>query len=180
MGRSAVFLDRDGVINLAVVRDGRPFPPASIAELQINPDAYFTLPRLRSLGFLLIVVTNQPDVRRGTQTLAAVEQMHAELAAKLPLDDFFCCYHDDGDGCACRKPLPGLILQAAARHEITLENSFLIGDRWRDVDAGVAAGVRTVWLDYGYQERHPRHEPSARVASLSEAAEWIESLERSE
>lgn len=174
MSHKAVFLDRDGVVNLAVVKDGKPFPPQSAAELEINPDAYRTLPLLKSLGFLLLVVTNQPDVSRGTQTREAVEDIHAALRSQLPLDDFFTCCHDAADRCECRKPLPGLILEAALRHEITLKDSFLIGDRWRDVDAGFAAGVRTVWIDYGYRERGPGHEPSARVASLLEAGKWIE------
>ena len=174
MSRKAVFLDRDGVVNLAIVKDGKPFPPQTLAELQINPDAYHTLPLLKRLGFLLIVVTNQPDVSRGTQTREAVDAIHAQLQSRLPLDDFLICYHDQADHCQCRKPLPGLILEGAARHELTLNDSFLIGDRWRDVDAGFAAGVRTVWIDYGYRERGPEHEPSARVASLLEGGKWIE------
>jgi D-glycero-D-manno-heptose 1,7-bisphosphate phosphatase len=176
MSRKAVFLDRDGVVNLAIVKDGRPFPPGSLAELRINPDAFIALPLLKSLGFSLIVVTNQPDVSRGTQTREAIEAIHTELRSQLPLDDFFTCYHDQADLCQCRKPLPGLILEAASRHEITLGDSFLIGDRWRDVDAGFAAGVRTVWIDYAYRERGPAHPPSARVPSLLEAGKWIESV----
>ena len=176
MPRKTVFLDRDGVINLAIVRDGKPYPPRSVHELQINPDAYSTLPLLKSLGFLLIVVTNQPDVSRGTQTREAVEAIHAELQSKLPLDDFLTCYHDQAELCQCRKPLPGLILEAVARHEVILGDSFLVGDRWRDIDAGFAAGVQTIWIDYGYRERAPDHIPSARVTSLLEAGKWIEEV----
>ncbi|MEO7145005.1 MAG: HAD-IIIA family hydrolase, partial [Bryobacteraceae bacterium] len=112
----AVFLDRDGVLNRAVLRDGKPYPPASVDELEILPDAAEALGRLKQAGFLLLVVTNQPDVARGAQTRAAVEAMHAALARALPIDGFFVCYHDDADGCDCRKPRPGLLLQAAAAH----------------------------------------------------------------
>ncbi len=172
--KRAVFLDRDGVLNRAIVRDGLPFSPSSPAELEILPEAAACLERLKRLGFLLIVVTNQPDVGRGTLAPAVVEEMHAALRAQLPLDDILCCFHaDDAAGCECRKPRPGLLLEAARRHGIDFAQSFLIGDRWRDIEAGAAAGCRTVWIDYGYRERGPRVEADARVASLAEAVEWV-------
>ncbi|MBI1896861.1 MAG: HAD-IIIA family hydrolase [Acidobacteria bacterium] len=163
----AVFLDRDGVVTEAIVRGGRPYPPRTLGELRIHPDAPPGLAALKALGFLLVVVTNQPDVARGTRTREAVEQMHGHR--------FFVCCHDDIDRCECRKPAPGLILEAARRHAIRLTESFFIGDRWRDVDAGHRAGVRTVFIDYGYRERAPEHAPAARVASLREAVDWIRS-----
>jgi D-glycero-D-manno-heptose 1,7-bisphosphate phosphatase len=172
----AVFLDRDGVLNHAVVREGKPYPPASSSELRLVEGARRDLDSLRASGVLLIVVTNQPDVARGKQTRQAVEDIHAVLKASLPLDDFFTCYHDDSDGCDCRKPKPGLILQASARYGIDLSRSFLIGDRWRDIDAGHAAGCAgTVWLDFGYQERQPAAPPALRTHSLASAVEWISS-----
>jgi D-glycero-D-manno-heptose 1,7-bisphosphate phosphatase len=171
--KRAVFLDRDGVLNEPVVRDGRPYPPHSEAEVEIVAGAAAALGRLKALGLPLIVVTNQPDVARGTQTAEAVEAIHRRLGRELPLDEFLCCYHDDRDGCACRKPKPGLILDGAARYGADLARSFLIGDRWRDVDAGQAAGCRTIWIDRGYRERRPAHAPDARVGLLGEAVEWI-------
>jgi D-glycero-D-manno-heptose 1,7-bisphosphate phosphatase len=171
--RRAVFLDRDGVLNRAIVRDGKPYPPGSVAELEIFPEAYQQLERLKQAGFLLVVVTNQPDVSRGTQPIAAVESIHRALLSVLPLDDVFVCWHDDRDQCDCRKPLPGLLMQAAEKHGIDLASSFLIGDRWRDVEAGVNAGCATVWIDYCYRERPPSVEPLARVNSLTAAVEWI-------
>jgi D-glycero-D-manno-heptose 1,7-bisphosphate phosphatase len=173
LSRRAVFLDRDGVLNKAVVRDGKPYPPGSLAELEIFPEARGQLERLRQAGFLLLVVTNQPDVARGTQPMAVVESIHSALRSALPLDDFFVCSHDDGDRCDCRKPLPGLLLRAAAKHGVDLAASFLIGDRWRDIEAGANAGCAAVWIDYGYQERAPEVEPSARVESLTAAVGWI-------
>ena len=168
----AVFLDRDGVLNRAVVRDGKPYPPASLDELEILPDVPAALALLKASGFLLLVVTNQPDVARGIQQRAAVENLHNALREKLPLDDFFVCYHDDGDGCDCRKPKPGLLAQAARKYHLDVSASFLIGDRWRDIEAGQAAGCRTAWIDRGYAERAPSS-PDAKVDSCLEAAQWI-------
>jgi len=171
--RRAVFLDRDGVLNEAVVRDGKPYPPATAEEMRVAADAQQALQRLKELGLALIVVTNQPDVRRGAQSREAVEEIHRLLASVLPVDDFLTCFHDDRDGCSCRKPKPGLILEGAERHGVDPLRSFLVGDRWRDIEAGQAAGCRTVWIDRGYRERGPAAAPDARVGSLGEAAAWI-------
>lgn len=169
----AVFLDRDGVLNHAIVRDGRPYPPDRLEDLKVYPDAAAALTRLKSAGFLLLVVTNQPDVARGTQSQAAVEAMNDVLRAELPLDGFLVCWHDDRDDCPCRKPKPGLLLDGAARFGIDLAASFLIGDRWRDIDAGAAAGCRTVLIDRQYRERDPSVPPDFRTVSLTSAADWI-------
>ena len=169
----AVFLDRDGVLNRAVVRDGKPYPPASVAELEIVEGAAAGMARLKNLRFLLFVVTNQPDIARGKQTLDEIHAMHTTLRQTLPIDEFFICPHDDRDGCQCRKPAPGLMFEARERYGIDLSRSFLIGDRWRDIDAGRVAGCRTVWIDCRYHERAPSAAPDARVLSLSEAVDWI-------
>jgi transaldolase len=170
--RRAVFLDRDGVINRAVVRAGRPYPPASVDELDVLPGVADALLRLSAAGYRLVVVTNQPDVARGAQSRLVVEAMHAKLASVLAIDEFLTCYHDDGDGCACRKPRPGLLLDSARSHRIDLPASIMVGDRWRDIEAGKRAGCATVFLDHGYTERKPTS-PDAVLASLAEAAEWI-------
>lgn len=169
----AVFLDRDGVLNDAILSEGRPYPPANLDELRISDGAEDALTRLKEAGFLLIVVTNQPDVGRGTQTREAVEEMNRELARVLPIDEFAVCWHDGREPCPCRKPAPGMVLEAAQRHHIDLSRSYLIGDRWRDIDCGHAAGVRTVWIDRGYAERGPEHPPAFRCASLADAVDFI-------
>jgi D-sedoheptulose 7-phosphate isomerase len=169
----AVFLDRDGVLNRAVVRDGKPYPPASVEELEIAPEAKSTLQRLREKGYKLLVVTNQPDVARGAASRESVDAINRRLQSALELDDVLVCYHSDEDHCSCRKPKPGLLLDAARRHQINLAESFMVGDRWRDVEAGRHAGCRTILIDEGYNEQAPAQPPNARVHSLREAADWI-------
>jgi D-glycero-D-manno-heptose 1,7-bisphosphate phosphatase len=171
--RRAVFLDRDGVLNESIVREGRPYPPASAEELRPFPDAVVSVGRLKQAGFLLVVITNQPDVARGAQTREAADAMNTAIATIFPIDDFFVCWHDDADGCLCRKPKPGLLLEAAAKLRIDLQHSFLVGDRWRDIDAGVAAGCWTILIDRHYCERGPQHPPDFRTSSLTDAADWI-------
>ena len=171
--RRAVFLDRDGVLNRAIVRNGTPHPPANLAELEIVPDASRALEDLKAAGFLLIGVTNQPDVARGTQSRAVVESINAALLASLPLQEILVCYHDDGDGCDCRKPRPGLLFQGSVRHALDLSSSFIVGDRWKDVETGRRAGCATIFLDYDYGERGPDSPPDYTAHSLSEAAAWI-------
>jgi D-glycero-D-manno-heptose 1,7-bisphosphate phosphatase len=165
-----VFLDRDGVINRAVVRDGKPYPPQSIDDLEVLPGVAEALARLKAAGFALVVITNQPDVARGRQTAEVVNAMHERLAAILPIAEFRVCWHDDKDGCECRKPKPGLITRPPV---YDLSRSIVVGDRWRDVEAGRRAGCRAaILIDYGYDEGPPVT-PDARVRSLAEAADWI-------
>jgi len=173
VSRRAVFLDRDGVLNEAVVRGGRPYSPAGLHEFVIPSDVPDALRALRAEGFALIVVTNQPDVARGIQRQAVVEEINAALRAQLPLDAMFVCYHDDSDSCACRKPKPGLLFQAAAEHGIDLARSFMVGDRWRDVEAGRRAGCLTVRIEGHYVEDGPESTPDYIARSLSDAASWI-------
>jgi D-glycero-D-manno-heptose 1,7-bisphosphate phosphatase len=176
--RRAVFLDRDGVINRPVVRERKPFPPASVAELEVLPGVEEALTRLHAAGFRTVVVTNQPDVARGTQSREEVDRMHTALSSRLPIDEFRVCDHDDADGCECRKPNPGLLEQAAREARLVLAESYMVGDRWRDVEAGRRAGCATVFIDWNYDERRPDH-PDAVVRSLKEAADWILSHSRS-
>jgi D-sedoheptulose 7-phosphate isomerase len=169
----AVFLDRDGVLNKAVMKDGKPHPPANAAELELAPEAAKALGDLKARGFKLVVVTNQPDVARGITTREAVEGIHAKLAAALPVDQILVCYHADADNCDCRKPKPGMLLRAARLHNIDLAGSFMVGDRWRDVEAGQNAGCRNIFIDGGYDEREAERPADARVHSLREAVDWI-------
>jgi D-glycero-D-manno-heptose 1,7-bisphosphate phosphatase len=169
----AVFLDRDGVINRAVVRDGKPYAPATLEELEILPGASSALSDLKDCGFLLLVITNQPDVGRGLQQREVAERMNQFLTSALPLDGVFVCYHSDDDACDCRKPRPGLLLRAARERDLDLARSFVIGDRWRDIEAGHNAGCTTILIDRGYKETPPLCQPDVSVKSLREAADWV-------
>ena len=170
--RRAVFLDRDGVINRAMVRDGKPYPPANLAEMEILPGVSDAMIALHSKGWLLIVITNQPDVARGTKSLSDVESINQYLQQVLPIDEFRTCYHDSGDGCDCRKPLPGALFAAAKTHGIELSTSFMVGDRWRDIEAGERAGCQTIFIDNGYNEKRPQNFDFS-VQSLAEAVKII-------
>jgi transaldolase len=166
----AVFLDRDGVLNHAVVREGKPYPPREAEELRIVDEAVPALRRLRDAGYRLIVVTNQPDVARGTATREAVDAINSKIGAAMPVDEFVVCDRDGDD--PCRKPNPGMLLDAARRHGLDLRRSFMVGDRWRDVAAGQRAGCVSLFIDHHYAERQP-DPPFVRIPSIAAAADWI-------
>jgi D-glycero-D-manno-heptose 1,7-bisphosphate phosphatase len=168
----AVFLDRDGVINRSRVVDGSPRPPASLAELEILPGVAQACDMLRCAGFRLIVVTNQPDIARGRQTRAVVDEINDALHRALRFDDVLVCAHDDRDDCQCRKPRPGMLLTAAAAHRIDLRRSVMVGDRDRDIEAGRRAGCLTVFIDQHY-DMLPRPSADFTAESLLEATDWI-------
>lgn len=172
MSARAVFLDRDGVLNKPVIRDGKPYPPKHLDEFIILPGVKEALCKLGEVGFLLIVATNQPDVGRGLQSRAIVELMHQYLKSQLPLDGIKVCYGDDADWCTCYKPKPGLLLEAAQEWDIDLSKSYMVGDRWRDVGCGRAAGCYTIFVDWGYKE-NLRYVPDATCHDLMEAAAII-------
>jgi D-glycero-D-manno-heptose 1,7-bisphosphate phosphatase len=173
--RPAVFLDRDGVINRTTVRGTTPYPPNSVAEVEILPGVADAMRSLAELGLPLIVITNQPDVARGTQEKRIVEQINALLKSSLPITATYTCYHDNADDCDCRKPKAGLLFRAAEEHGIDLARSFMVGDRWSDVVAGAAAGCKTFLIDLPYSQGH-RCTPDYTIADLPEAAERIVAL----
>ena len=148
--RPAIFLDRDGVLNSIVWREGKAASPRTVAELAIEPEAAAVLAALKAAGYLLLVVTNQPDVRRGLMSSETLDAIHQRLADALPVDDISACRHDNADNCACRKPKPGLVLDLADCHGVDLTRSWLVGDQDRDIQCGQAAGVRTVLLARPY------------------------------
>ena len=176
-GAPAVFLDRDGVLNAAVVVQGRPHPPRNTEEVTILPGVEEACARLHAEGFALVCVTNQPDIARGITTREAVEAINQRLLEALRLDAVAVCPHDDDDACGCRKPQPGLITDTAARLGLDLSRSVMVGDRWRDVEAGRRAGLPAVFIDCGYDEPRP-DSADAVAASLAEAVPLIISLSR--
>ncbi|QDC46215.1 HAD family hydrolase [Candidatus Methylopumilus universalis] len=168
----AIFLDRDGVVNQVNIVDGKPYPPKDMSELILLPKVNEALQLLKDAGYLLIVITNQPDVVRGKAKIETVETINQFLKNSLPIDDIFTCYHDDIEDCNCRKPKPGHILKAADQYNINISRSFMIGDRWRDIEAGISAGCITFFIDYSYQEKQPKSY-NFKVKSLYEAAKII-------
>ena len=170
--RRAVFLDRDGVVNRAFTRAGKPFPPATLAEFEILPGVAQAVRALRDAGLLVIVATNQPDVKKQIQSREVVDAMHEHMRAAIGCDDIKVCFHDDADACDCRKPKPGMLVEAAREWDIDLSKSFLVGDRWRDIAAGKAVGCRTYFIDYAYAEQRPGA-PDEVVADLREAGASI-------
>jgi len=167
-----VFLDRDGVINRVHLKNGRPHPPLNLSELEILPGVAASLERLKKSGFKVIVVTNQPDVARGTIEKKVVEEINYYLSEKLKIDEFKVCYHDDSDVCNCRKPNPGALLEASNKYSIDLNSSYMVGDRWKDILAGQRAGCKTIFIQCNYDEIQPDF-PTYTVNNLTEAVEII-------
>ena len=147
----AVFLDRDGVVNHVVWRDGKPASPRTLDEFMLAPGTV-ALERVRATGMRLFVVTNQPDIARGLLEPAVLDGCMARVRAATGCDDLRCCTHDDGDACACRKPRPGMLHDLALSWEVDLGASYMVGDSWRDVEAGRVAGCTTVLIRRPYNE----------------------------
>lgn len=168
-----MFLDRDGVINRSLVHGGKPFAPTSEDEFSVLPGVPLALSKLRAAGYLNIVVTNQPDITTGLQTSEFLSSVHSSILRDLAIDAIEVCIHVDADKCTCRKPLPGLILNAAQEFDIDLASSFMVGDRWRDVVAGQLAGCKEIFfVNYGYSERKPTP-PFRVIDSLASAVRYI-------
>lgn len=170
--RAAVFLDRDGVLNESRVVDGIPMPPRDAADLRLLDGVVEACTTLANAGLALVVITNQPDIARGMLSSSEVDQMHRMLRESLPVDDVVVCPHDDADGCTCRKPKPGMILDAAERLGLDLSRSVAVGDRWRDIEAARAAGVPSVYIEWGHGEPL-RSPPGATFGSLLEAVDHL-------
>jgi D-glycero-D-manno-heptose 1,7-bisphosphate phosphatase len=172
MSARAVFLDRDGVLNANLIRNNRPYAPRTLDEFSVLPGVEDAVRQIKVAGFLAIVATNQPDVPDGITSRATVDAFHAELRRRMPLDDIKICFHNNAAHCTCRKPLPGLLLEAAAERGIDLAASYMVGDRWRDVKAGQAVGCHAIFVDYGLTQDEAV-EPDAIVKSLPEAVAYI-------
>ena len=177
--RKAIFIYRDGVINKTFVKNNLPFSPSSFNLLEILPGVKESILRLKKLNFVCLVVTNQPDVSRGKISKNTVIKMNNYLKDEIKLDDIFVCYHDDHDNCKCRKPKPGLLLEASKRWDIDLEKSYMIGDRWKDIEAGRCVGCKTIFIDCNYKEPKPRN-PNFTTDSLLNSVYIIEKLQDGE
>lgn len=175
--RRAVFLDRDGVINRCRVEAGKPYAPRTISDFRLLPGVAKSVKLLKAADLQVIVVTNQPDIGNGLVDSATVTAMHEKLSRSVAVDAVMMCPHSQHEGCSCRKPKPGMLLEAADRWRIDLEKSFMVGDRWGDIVAGKAAGCYTFFIDRGYKEPQLTL-PDKRVFSLPAAARLILSILR--
>lgn len=162
----AFFLDRDGVLNKSIIINGKPFPPKNIKELVIPSGVKETLSRLKKLGYLLIMITNQPDVATGKTSLKTVNEINNYLIKQLFLDDVYCCIHENKDNCGCRKPKIGMVTEATKKWNIDLENSYLVGDRWKDIQTGINVGLKTFLIDYNYDEKYVK--PNYRLKKFDD------------
>ena len=166
----ALFLDRDGVINKIVVRNNRQTSPRSFEEFELSPGIARILSTAKERGFLNIIATSQPEVVRGLIAREEVERMHDFIRSNLAIDDILVCFHDDADHCECRKPKPGLLTQAAKKWNIDLRTAFMVGDTYKDVEAGRAAGAVTILVNAFYnQDAQPDH----RIETLEEILNFI-------
>jgi D-glycero-D-manno-heptose 1,7-bisphosphate phosphatase len=170
--RRAVFLDRDGVLNRVKLLNGLPKPPTTIHEIIILEGVCQAVDIILNKGFVPVIITNQPDVARGKISQSEVDSINSQIQTMTNIDFVYTCFHDDADLCYCRKPSPGLIYQAANELNLDIKGSFLVGDRWRDIQAGQVAGCQNFFIDNLYPELRP-NQPYTRVSSLLEAANLI-------
>ena len=144
--KAAVFIERDGVLNQVRVERQHPVSPLTLDDFRINQEAVLLLQKLKATGFLLIVTTNQPGLSRGYQSRRELDRMHDLLRATFALDDILLCPHDETDGCSCRRPKPGLLVEAGFKWRLSLDRCFVISDKWQDAEAGRAVGCTSLLL----------------------------------
>jgi|SRR5579863_2091099 len=176
MSQRAVFLDRDGVINKVVYRDGKPTSPRHIGEFEFEAGIELALDRLNEAGFKLFVVTNQPELARGLLTKESLCMMTERITRVLKIDEVRVCPHDNDDGCGCRKPQPGMLVELAQKYDLSLQQSYIVGDTWKDSGAGSSAGCKSIILDRSYNHADPA---DLRVSDLSSAVDLICASRRS-
>jgi D-glycero-D-manno-heptose 1,7-bisphosphate phosphatase len=180
MGRKAIFLDRDGVLNIPIFKNGRSFAPQNVEDFKIYEGVVDAIERLKKLDYLTIVVTNQPDVGAGLMKIETLHKMHLLLMRELELDDILVCTHTKFDNCACRKPKTGLFKQALLKYDIDFSKSFMIGDRCSDIESGLLVGCRTIFIDRGYTSEEKPVKQDYSCFGLEQAVKWVQIQESME
>ena len=170
--RKAIFLDRDGVIVRSNVIDGKPFAPICLKEFKLLPYASKCIDLFKKENYLTIIISNQPDVSKGIISNETLNKMNEILFFKTKVDDIYICTHTDSDNCKCRKPKNGLIIKAAKKYNINLNKSYMIGDRKKDIDAGILSNCKTIFIDRNYIEQKPKNF-DYKVSSLQKAFFYI-------
>ena len=168
----AVFLDRDGVINKLMIIDGKSYAPRLLKDFKIFPKVKSDVKKLKNRGFKVFVITNQPDIGNKLIKKKTLNEMHRFLKAKVPVDKIYFCPHTRNDRCKCRKPMPGLILKASCESKIYLKESYMVGDRKIDIDAGLKVGCKTIFVNNNYYEKKPTRQEKT-VKSLHAAVKYI-------
>lgn len=176
IANKAIFLDRDGVLNKSIVKGGKPYSPYLIEDIVIPEGVKPGLLKLKKRDFLLIMITNQPDISRGKLTLNSLNKINNFLSKELLLDDVFSCIHDDKDNCLCRKPKTGMITDAILKWKIDVNRSFLVGDRWKDIEAGKRMNLKTILINHNYKEK--KTEPDYEFTSFLEVTNQILKLSK--
>lgn len=172
MKKKCVFLDRDGVINRPIFRDGRSFAPRCLNDFYIYPLVKKSCELLKRAGFIIVVVTNQPDVGENITDISIMDEMHELMVKNLPIDSVYACLHRKDEDCLCRKPKPGLIFDALQDYDIDLDLSYLVGDRWSDIELARVVKCKSIFIDLGYDELKPNSQ-FATVKDLYEATKFI-------
>jgi len=168
--KRAVFLDRDGVVNKVQIRNGRVVTPRSFSEFELVEGIGLEVRRIKQAGFFVFVITNQPDVARGLLPVGELEKMSAAVRSEVPVDEVWVCPHDDAAGCDCRKPKPGMVRRAREEYGIAIEDSYLIGDNWKDMELARAAGCRGILIDAPYNQEFSCFR---RVRNIREAVDLV-------
>ena len=167
------FLDRDGVINKPIINNKKPYSPIILEEFEVLPDVKSSLKTLRKNGFFNVIVTNQPNITNKLQSIEQLDHIHNWILDNLDIDFIKTCIHVDEDNCHCRKPKTGMLDIVSKELGIPLSNSYMIGDRWKDIACGQEAGCKEVFfINYNYHEDKPKQR-FINVNSLKEAVQIL-------
>ena len=153
----AFFFDRDGILNKSIIKNHKPYSPRFPKELILNRELLSFIKKLKNKGFLIFVVSNQPDIKKGKLSKYSLKIINSIIKKYFLIDEIYICSHEKNDNCKCRKPKPGMLIEASKKWNVDLKKSFLIGDRWKDITAGTIMNCTTIFIDYNYRESKPRN-----------------------
>ena len=148
----AVFFDRDGVLNRAIIKDKKPYAPRNFSKFVLYKSTPEFIKILCNKGYKIFLVTNQPDIGNGFTDLSELNKMHDYLCSLIKFDEIFVCLHSQSQKCICRKPSPFFVLEAKKKYNLNLKNSYFIGDRYSDYQTANKAGCNFLFIDRFYRE----------------------------
>tara|TARA_Y100000996_G_C22342075_1_gene569100 strand:+ start:206 stop:739 length:534 start_codon:yes stop_codon:yes gene_type:complete len=171
----AFFFDRDGILNKVILKKNKPYSPRYPKQVVKNYEILKLIKLLKKKKFKKIIITNQPDIKTGKLTKHSLRTINNDIKLFFSIDDIFVCTHNKFDKCHCRKPKIGMIKLAEKKWNLDLKKSYLIGDRWKDIDAGNKAGCKTIYIDYNYDEKKPK-KPIYSFKSLTQMLCQVEKI----